>query len=119
MKKREQLGLNTEHETIDLEKLTGSRKSPSLNAKQIAHVGEVTGFFNRDPMRSKKIPRQPTPYIIQRNFKFRVGMSELVEQTARRLGLKSQQAIEQGLLALIEKNDLDDLKAEFKKIMKG
>jgi hypothetical protein len=46
-------------------------------------------------------------------------MSELVEQTARRLGLKSQQAIEQGLLALIEKNDLDDLKAEFKKIMKA
>lgn len=119
MKKREGLGLGSEtpQGTIELEELTGTRPLPRLNRQQIEHIGEMTGFVSRDPVRQKK-PRQPTPYIIQRNFKFRAGMGELLESVALRLGLNSQQAIEQGLLALIEKKGLGDLKAEFERLLK-
>lgn len=119
MKKRETLGLGGGEapDTIDLEELTGARTPPRLDRQQIEHIGQQTGFVSRDPVRQKP-PRQPTPYIVQRNFKLRLGMGDLLDALAKRLGSTSQQTIEQGLLALIEKKGLEDFKAEFERLLK-
>lgn len=116
---RTSLSLDIDEPDIDLTELT-EVASPAPTTKQqqaIFKAGEFHGFVNRDP-RMKK-PRKRSPYVLQKNIKLRIGMSELLSDVTSKIKLTSdQETIERALLALIEQEGLTKLKEKFEELIK-
>lgn len=111
-KQREGLGLG--EPTIDLAGIAGQagQPKPRYTMDEIHRMGEKAGFgfVDRTPRTAKK-QRERSPYIVQHNVKLRVGMREVIESIASRLDVSSQVVIERGILALLEKEGFEDIKA--------
>lgn len=76
-------------------------------------------IFNINRRKKNKVGRpKGTVYLIQKNIKMRLGMPEILAKLTAATGGKSdQETIEKALLALIEKEGLKTLKAEYKKLL--
>ncbi|WP_155326398.1 hypothetical protein [Desulfosarcina ovata] len=114
--KRTSLGL--EDDQIDLEELTGiGQERPQLSEKQqkaLIKAGEKTGFVSRKPT----VRRRISPYSAQFGGKCREGIKPLFREIASRLDIYENQAIELAILALIEKEGFEDLKAQYMELVK-
>ena len=107
--------LNFDDDEIPLENLTVSTtKSKPTTAQQKAIVEEAkkTGFVSREP---KKMGRRRTsPYTAQFGGKCREGMKPLFQEIGVILDCQDTVTLELAILALIEKEGLDDLLVKYK-----
>lgn len=116
--KRASLGLIDDDENggIDLAEFAGMTKKKEVTDKDfkaILKAGEKTGFVRRLPVRRRK-----SPYTTQFGGKCREGMKPLFQELAARLDLYETQALERAILALIEKEGFEDLKAQYTELVK-
>lgn len=113
---RSSLGLDDDNQ-IDLEELTGARQRPAPTAEQtkaIMKAGEAQGFVSRQPTKRRKV----SPYTAQFGGRCREGMKALFQDIGERLGQYDNNTLEAAILALIEKECLDDLKAKYEELTK-
>lgn len=116
-KAREHLSIEEDH--IDLEELISEPKSPPSREEfeRMQRAGEKFGFVDRSPKVKKQKKR--TPYIIQHNSKMRLGMKELLNDLTVYIEAKSdQETLERGILALIEKENAENLLIRFNELIK-
>lgn len=116
MATQQRAGLGLDDDQIDLEELTrAAPKAAPANKQQLQKVldkaGEQTGFVSRQPRR-----RRRSPYGAQFGGKCREGMKPLFQEIGERLNCYDTETLERAILALLEKEGLDDLKAKFKKL---
>lgn len=117
-RKRASLGLDDEKEQIDLEELTGvTHRVPPTDAQQqqFMEAGAARGFVSREPPQRRR--RRRSPYTAQFGGKCREGMKSLFQDVAERLDLRDTQALEEAILALIEKEGFDDLKQRYEDLV--
>ena len=120
---KERAHIDLDDDQIDLEDLTGkpqhNRPSAEQVRKTVTKVSENSGFVSREPKKKGKVGRpKSTVYLIQKNIKMRLGMPEILAKlTAATGGNSDQETIEKALLALIEKEGLKTLKAEYEKLL--
>ena len=113
---RVSLGLDATDTTIDLNELVGAgHRSPPTpdQQKKILDAGIASGFVSRQPVRR----RRRSPYTAQFGGKCRNGMKPLFQEVAERLDLQDTQALEEAILALIEKMEFNDLKEKYKELL--
>ncbi len=113
------LGLGGDSEQIDLEELTATPPThkPTLEQqKKMEKEGEKLGFISRQ---SRRRPvKKRSPYTVQSNLKTRVGMKELLQNISDRLEIYDQETLELALLALIEKERLNDFLKQYNELVK-
>lgn len=111
---RDRAHISLDDDQIDLEELTSSVQKPRSTAKQqkmVAQAAAETGFTSRQP---KKMGRRRTsPYTAQFGGKCREGMKPLFQKIGERLDYQDTVTLELAILALIEKEGLEDLKTEY------
>jgi len=116
-RKRAHVSFNDEQ--IDIEDLVGVKPQPKVTEQQkqsIAKNAEETGFLSREVIQKK--PKLRSPYVIQKNIKMRIGMAELLAELATKIGAGSdQEALERAVLALIEKEKLNDLQNQYNRLI--
>jgi len=113
---RTSLGLDTENQ-IDLEELTGTMPRQKPTAQQqndIYKAGEKAGFVSRQPTRRRKV----SPYSAQFGGRCREGMKALFQEVGENMDSYDNVTLELAILALIEKEGFDDLKAKYEEITK-
>ena len=65
----------------------------------------------------RRSPRKRSPYVIQKNMKMRIGMSELLAALTKKIKAGSdQETIEIAIGSLIEREGLQALKTRFDKL---
>lgn len=104
-------------ENIDIEELAKIKPRSSTEDKDLViAVAEKSNFSSRGD--NKKKERKRSPYVIQKNIKMRIGMSELLTDLTKALNEGSdQETLEKAILALIEKGKLPDFEIRYKKII--
>ncbi len=104
---------------LDIAELASYTKKVSISQDEshiVKSIAEKSSFASRGD--NKKKPRKRSPYVIQKNIKMRIGMPELLVEVSRRLGVKTdQETLERGILALMEKEGLEDLTKSFFEIV--
>ena len=107
-------------DTIDLEELTNTSSKPKAtdhDIEVVAAIAQKSSFASRGDI-SKKV-RKRSPYIIQKNIKMRLGMPELLMEVTNEINAHSdQETLERALLALIEQEELSDLKSAYLSLVK-
>lgn len=93
----------------------GSIEKPQVHPEEVKKVAESSGFTSRQP--TKKRSKKRSPYIVQTNLKTRIGMKELMQSVSDRLDVYDQTTFELGLLALMEKEGMDDLVKKYRKLV--
>lgn len=88
-----------------------------IEKKTIEKVAEQHGFVSRKN-RSQKRRKPQSPFKNQLNLKCRDNIKELFQDLGEQLGVHDHTTFEQALLALIEKNDFDELLQRYKNIIK-
>lgn len=124
MADRVSLGLDelidsTENTSISLDELAGGGSATKTNAqlqKALEKEGAKLGFTSRQPTR--KFSRRRSPYTEQCNLKMRSGMRDLFQEIGDRLEMFDQETLEQAILALIEKEEFNDLLIEYENVIK-
>ncbi len=116
---KQRISLDLGEDNIDLEELTGLSThvyKPTVHQqKAMEEEGEKLGFVSRQ---SRKRPvRKRSPYTVQNNFKTRVGMKELLQEVSDRLETYDQETLELAMLALIEKEKLNDLLKKYNELV--
>lgn len=108
-----------DNESIDIEELTVSsftKKTSSDEKELIEAIAKENSFSSRGD--NIKKPRKRSPYVIQKNIKMRVGMSELLTKVTKKISADSdQETLEIALLALIQKVNNSKLEKEYRKII--
>lgn len=92
------------------------KKTDKTPEEAIIAVSAEHGFVRRDS--SPVMLDRSSRYVVPFGCNTRVGMKKLIAVSGLRLNLFKQEVVEEGLLALIEKHGLDDLKAEFEELTK-
>lgn len=117
--KRSSLDLGSE-DTIDIEEIADrpSRPAPTIEQQEaIMKAGESHGFVSRQPVLKKS--RKRSPYVIQKNIKMRMGMSDILATITKKIGASSdQESLEIAIKALIKQESLFDLLTEYQEITK-
>ncbi|NOI26689.1 hypothetical protein [Vibrio mediterranei] len=107
-------------DSIDLEELANTSRRPKVTDRDIevvAAVAQKSSFASRGDV-PKKV-RKRSPYIIQKNIKMRIGMPELLAEVTDTISANSdQETLERALFALIEQEELWDLKSTYLKLLK-
>jgi len=91
-------------------------KKPRIDPVKVQELAEASGFTSRQPIR-RRIKKR-SPYIIQANLKTRIGMKELLQELSDRLEKYDQETFELAILALLEKEGIEDLKKQYKELVK-
>lgn len=120
---QQRAGLGLDEDQIDIEELTGATPQPPQDNAALKaaldKAGEKTGFVSRETPKKQRGRPKGSPYIVQKNFKARLGMSELLAELTKQLKNKTdQETIEQAIGALIEANGLKGLAVKFEKMTK-
>ena len=84
--------------------------------KVIEKVAEQSGFVSREPKRKRR--RKISPYTDQLGIKVRPQMKEIFQTIGERMEVYDHTTFENALLALLEKEGMQDLVEEFKTITK-
>lgn len=101
---------------IDLEELAGRTKKKQDDVDIVTAVAQQSNFSSRGD--NKKKERKRSPYVIQKNIKMRIGMPELLAGITSRIRSDSdQETLERAILALIEKEKLNDIKVKYNELM--
>ncbi|EGR0352670.1 hypothetical protein [Vibrio vulnificus] len=107
-------------DSIDIEELANVSSKPKPTAHDIdvvMAVAQQSSFSSRGD--NKKKVRKRSPYVIQKNIKMRIGMPELLLDVTEAIKTNSdQETLERALLALIEKEGLEELKSVYMSITK-
>lgn len=89
-----------------------------MSKRKIEALCEDDMVLKKSHHNESNISKKRTPYILQKNFKMRVGMVELLEEITEAIAAKSEQeAIEIALGALIACKGDENLKARYNKIL--
>ena len=102
---------------IDLEELTGAIRKPKPTAEQkraMKAAAEQSSFSSREPKKRRKI----SPYTAQFGGKCREGMKTLFQDIGGRMGGYDTQTLELAILALLEKEQFEDLKRRYEELVK-
>lgn len=116
-KERARVSFDDDETQIDLEELAASTHKKKPTAKQqnaITREAEKTGFVSRQPKKRRKV----SPYTAQFGGKCREGMKDLFQDIGSRLDKYDTETLELAILALIEKENLKDLKEKYFQITK-
>jgi hypothetical protein len=111
--------LDINEDQIDLEELTSKQFQPapkitSKLKKSLEREGEKNGFVSREPRRHRR-----SPYTAQFGGKCRENMKILFQKIGEQLDCHDTVTLELAILALLEKEKLDDLKYEYDKITRN
>lgn len=103
---------------IDITELVSTPSPKTTKAEKITIDSEAkkAGFTSRQPKMGR--PRR-SPYTAQFGGKCREGMKPLFQKIGERLDCHDTVTLELAILALIETEKLEDLKAEYKKLTNG
>ena len=118
-KQRAWLQLDRDEEQTDIEEFArkGSiKKKPRIDPEKVKEVAAASGFTSRQP-RKKRVKKR-SPYVVQTNLKTRAGMKELLQELSYRLKKYDQETFELAILALLEKECIEDLKKEYQDLIK-
>lgn len=111
---RETKSFDDDH--IDLEELAGRTKKKQDDVAIVTAIAQKSNFSSRGD--NKKKGRKRSPYVIQKNIKMRIGMPELLADITSYIRSDSdQETLERAILALLEKEKLDDIKVEYNKLI--
>jgi len=113
--KRVQLSLDDDE--IELEELIDSRQSFKTSPEQTKRLAEASqkhGFTSREPTKKR---RKVSPYTAQFGGKCREGMKQLFQEIGDRMKTYDTETLELAILALIEKEKLNDLKKAYNNIL--
>ncbi len=97
---------------VDIEEIVGVKTSPEITNQQreiIIEEAKKAGFISREPKKRRKV----SPYTAQFGGKCRVGMKELFQDIGAQLGKYDTQTLELAIIALIEKENMEDLEKQF------
>lgn len=97
----------------DLTNITSHPKPTQEQHKKIIKEAEKVNFVSREPRRRRK-----SPYTAQFGGKCRVGMKSLFQEIGERLDCYDTETLELAILALIEKEKLDELKEKYEELTK-
>jgi len=108
-RERASLGFDDEgtQDQIDLEELAGATEQPKPTAEQqkaLVTEGAKHGFVSREPKKRRRV----SPYTAQFGGKCREGMKALFQDIGEHLGCYDTETLEKAILALIEKEGLQD-----------
>ena len=108
--------LNSEATPIDLTELAGKSTphNKSVNIHEIERVAEASGFVSRISSKRRLKPR--SPFVVQHNFKMRLGMDKIFQEIGARLKVYDHTTFEHMVLALLEKEQMTDLISQFREI---
>jgi hypothetical protein len=95
--------------TIPQKKLTADQQ------QLIKREAQKTGFVSREPRKMGR--RRTSPYNAQFGGKCRDGMKQLFQEIGKCLDCQDTVTLELAILALIEKERLDDLKPKYEKLI--
>lgn len=105
---------------IDLEELTKMTSHPKITKSQkklLSEEAEKTGFVSRDPIK-KRTNRKRSPYVLQKNIKVRIGMSELLADITNAIGAESdQETIEIAIRSLLKDKNCKSLLTRYDQII--
>ena len=108
-----------DNELIDIEELTipsYTKKANPNEKKLVETIAKENSFSSRGD--NTKKPRKRSPYVIQKNIKMRLGMSELLTKITHNINADSdQETLEIALLALIKQINNTKLEKEYRKII--
>lgn len=119
---RASLGLDDIDDDVDILELSTptAAAAPKTDPKQkkalaekLAKAGKEHGFVSREAKPVTKRRRKVSPYTAQFGGKCRPGMKELFQKIGDELNCYDTETLEEAILALIEKNNLSSLKAEY------
>jgi hypothetical protein len=116
MDKRETRSFDDD-EQIDLEDLTGGISQPLATEKQrkaVKAVAERSKFSSREPKKRRKV----SPYTAQFGGKCRESMKDVFQGIGEHMGWYDTETLERAILALIEKEGLEDLKKKYIELVK-
>jgi hypothetical protein len=104
---------------IDISELTKVKVKPRPTpdmAKALSEASADLGFVSRES-KAKKVKKR-SPYVVQKNIKMRIGMSELLNEVTLSVGSGSdQETLEKALLSIIEEKNLVNLKKKYLELL--
>ena len=113
----ERASIGLEEDAISIEELaTANQQNVKPTPKQQAKIykeAEKLGFVSRQPIKRRKV----SPYTDQFGGKCREGMKALFQDIGEHLGCYNTETLERAILALIEKEGLDDLAKRYKSLV--
>lgn len=106
-----------DNEEVDIADLIAPDRREKPTREEFTNVeleAEALGFVRRQPKKRRRM----SPYTAQFGGKCRPGMKEIFQEIGERLDLYDTQTLERAILALLEKEELDDLVGQFEKLVK-
>jgi len=116
-KKRAPLGAGLDSDIGNFAGSEGKTKKLPINQNEARNISREAGFPSREAPKTRD-RRNVSPYALSKGYKVRSGMHALIIRISDELGVKDHTMHERALLALIEKDCSDDLKAEFERLTK-
>jgi len=113
----ERASIGLDDEKIDIEELIVKDQKPhkltSEQQKNMEKEGRKLGFVSRQPKKRRRV----SLYTAQFGGKCREGMKDLFQDIGEHLGCYDTETLEKAILALIQKEGLEDLEKRFQVII--
>lgn len=106
---------NNDSSQVDISSLLNNTQNlpRSFDNNLVEKVAEKSGFVSRQPRKRRRLE---SPYQYQCNLKTREGIKEIFQEIGMRKQIFDHSTFEKAVLALLEKEGMDDLISQFKRI---